>query len=214
MNGRFEAYDRGDRVWAAFPTHGELTLVITAWPYAQFEANKSDVERHCLDAFSRAPAFADRLHQARREAKFAGAAVPNVFRKPFGPGWALVGDAGYVKDPLTAQGISDAFRDAELCAAAVDEALSGRRPFDDALAGYQRARDEHVRAMYQFTLEFASFAPPTEEARQLYAAMAGNAEAMEGFIQVFTGVRSPADFFSDDNVGRIMAAANGGSLPT
>ena len=36
------------------------------------------------------------------------------FRKPYGPGWALVGDAGYFKDPFAAHGISDAFRDAEL----------------------------------------------------------------------------------------------------
>jgi flavin-dependent dehydrogenase len=67
--------------------------------------------------------------------------VTNFFRKPFGPGWALVGDAGYTKDPITAQGITDAFRDAELCATAVDEALDGGRAFDDAMAAYQRTRD-------------------------------------------------------------------------
>jgi len=53
-------------------------------------------------------------------------AVPNYLRIPFGPGWALVGDAGYNKDPITAQGISDAFRDAEQCSTAVDNWLSGR----------------------------------------------------------------------------------------
>ena len=46
--------------------------------------------------------------------------MPNYFRKPYGPGWALVGDAGYNRDFITAQGIMDAFRDAELCAAALD----------------------------------------------------------------------------------------------
>jgi 2-polyprenyl-6-methoxyphenol hydroxylase-like FAD-dependent oxidoreductase len=214
MDGRFEAYDRGDRAWAAFPTHDDLTLVIAGWPYAEFEANRSDVERHYLDAFERAPSFADRLRGARREARFFGAAVPNFFRKPFGPGWALVGDAGYTKDFITAQGISDAFRDADLCAAALDDALGGRRPFDDALGAYQRTRDEQVLPTYEFTCAFASFTPPTEETQQLYAAMAGNAEAMDGFVQVFSGVRSPADFFSDDNVGRIMAAASGGPAPT
>ena len=53
--------------------------------------------------------------------------MPNYFRKPYGPGWALVGDAGYNKDFITAQGIIDAFLDAELCAAALDESLSGAR---------------------------------------------------------------------------------------
>ena len=61
-------------------------------------------------------------------------AVPGYFRKPFGPGWALVGDAGYNKDFITAQGIQDAFRDAEMCVRALDEAYSGRRPFQEAMA--------------------------------------------------------------------------------
>ena len=51
--------------------------------------------------------------------------VENFLRKPFGPGWALVGDAGYTKDFITGLGISDAFRDAEQCAGALDEAFSG-----------------------------------------------------------------------------------------
>ena len=75
--------------------------------------------------FDQAPEFAERIRGAKREARFAGTAVKNYFRKPFGPGWALVGDAGYNKDFITAQGITDAFRDAELCASALDESLSG-----------------------------------------------------------------------------------------
>ena len=70
-----------------------------------------------------APEFADRIRGAKREARFSGTAVGNYFRKPFGPGWALVGDAGYNKDFITAQGITDAFRDAELCATALHETL-------------------------------------------------------------------------------------------
>lgn len=67
-----------------------------------------------------------------------GAATPNFFRKPYGPGRALVGDAGYLKDPITAQGITDAFHDAERCATALDQSFSGARPFDDAMADCQR----------------------------------------------------------------------------
>jgi 2-polyprenyl-6-methoxyphenol hydroxylase-like FAD-dependent oxidoreductase len=50
----------------------------------------------------------------------------DYFRKPYGLGWALIGDAKYNKDPITAQGISDAFRDAEACATALDDAFTGR----------------------------------------------------------------------------------------
>ena len=138
IDGRFETYIRAHRGFAVAPTHDGLTLTVGGWPYAEFEANKKDVEGHFLKMFDLAPAFADRIRGAKREAPFAGAAVPNFFRKPYGPGWALVGDAGYNKDPITAQGITDAFRDAELCATALDQTFSGARAFDDAMGDYQR----------------------------------------------------------------------------
>jgi flavin-dependent dehydrogenase len=207
MNGRFEAYDRGDRAWAAWPTNDDLTLVIVGWPYAEFEVNKTDVEGHYLKAFERAPAFEERIRAATREERFLGAAVPNFFRKPSGPGWALVGDAGYNKDFITAQGITDAFRDAELCTNAIDESFSGTRTFDAAMRAYQSSRDEHALPMYEFTCQFASFTPPTPQMQQLFGAMHGNQEAMNGFARVFAGVTSPATFFSEENVGRIFAGA-------
>ncbi len=132
---------------------------------------------------------------------------PNFFRKPFGAGWALVGDAGYNKDFITAQGISDAFRDAELLVTALDEWLSGTRAFEIAMGGYQSARDRHVQAIYEFTCQFAMLAPPPPDMRQLLGAVHGNPDAMNGFVRVISGVVSPAEFFSRENVGRIFAAA-------
>jgi 2-polyprenyl-6-methoxyphenol hydroxylase-like FAD-dependent oxidoreductase len=82
--------------------------------------------------------------------------VPNFFRKPWGDGWALVGDAGYMKDPVTGWGITDAFRDAELLATALDEALRGTRPADEALATYQERRDAAAGPIYEMTLALAS----------------------------------------------------------
>jgi 2-polyprenyl-6-methoxyphenol hydroxylase-like FAD-dependent oxidoreductase len=204
MDGRFEAYDRCNRVWAVWPTNDDLTLVVVSWPIAEFEANKKDIEKKYLESFERAPAFDERIRAAQREEHFRGAAVPNFFRKPFGPGWALVGDAGYNKDFITAQGISDAFRDAELCANALDESLSGARDFDLAMRAYQATRDEHVMPIYEFTCQFAMLAPPPLEMQQLFAAMYGNREAMDGFARVLAGVTSPAEFFSEENVARIM----------
>ena len=134
MNGRFENYIRPDRGFAAWPTNDDLTLVITGWPFAEFEANKKDIEGNYLKALELAPEFAERIRGGRREERFVGTAVANYFRKPYGPGWALVGDAGYNKDFITAHGIHDAFRDAELCADALDESFSGARSFDDAMA--------------------------------------------------------------------------------
>jgi flavin-dependent dehydrogenase len=207
MDGRFEVYVRESRGWAAAPTHDDLTLVVAGWPYAEYEANKSDVEGNYLRMFEQAPEWAERIRGAKREARFAGTAVQNYFRKPFGPGWALVGDAGYNKDFITAQGIMDAFRDAELCATALDESLSGARSFDDAMAEYQRSRDEHVLPMFEFTCMLATLEPPPPELQQVLGAVHGNQEAMDGFARVNAGVTSPAEFFSEENVGRIFAAA-------
>jgi 2-polyprenyl-6-methoxyphenol hydroxylase-like FAD-dependent oxidoreductase len=207
MAGRFESYSRPHRGFAAWPTNHGLTLVIAGWPYAEFESNKADIEGHFLEVIDLAPEFAGRLRRAHREERFAGLAVPGYFRKPFGPGWALVGDAGYNKDFITAQGILDAFRDAELCARALDDAYSGRRPFPEAMADYHAARDEHVLPMYELTAEIASLEPPPPELQQILQAASGNQEAMDGFARVNAGVTSPRDFFSKENVERVFAAA-------
>ena len=157
--------------------------------------------------FEMAPHFAERIGAAKREARFAGTAVPNFFRRPFGPGWALVGDAGYNKDFITAQGIMDAFRDAELCATALDQSLSGTRAFDAAMGEYQSTRDDEVLPMFDFTCQLATLEPPPPEMQQLLGAANGNQEAMDGFARVNAGVTSPAEFFAEENVGRILAAA-------
>jgi 2-polyprenyl-6-methoxyphenol hydroxylase-like FAD-dependent oxidoreductase len=207
MEGRFETYVRPNRGMAAWPTNDDLTVVIAGWPYAEFEANKLDIEGNFLKTYDLGPSFAERLRAGTRESRFVGTAVPNFFRKPYGPGWALVGDAGYNKDFITAQGIHDAFRDAELCATALDEALSGARSFDGAMADYQTRRDEQVLAMYEFTTELATLEPPPPELQQLLGAMPGNQEAMDGFARVNAGVTSPAEFFSPANVEKIMSVA-------
>jgi 2-polyprenyl-6-methoxyphenol hydroxylase-like FAD-dependent oxidoreductase len=206
MNGRFETYIRPHRGFAAAPTHDDLTLIVGGWPYTEFEANKKDVEGNFEKLLNLAPEFADRVRGGKREAPFAGASIPNFFRKPYGPGWVLVGDAAYNKDPITAQGITDAFRDAEQCATALDLTLSGSRPFDEAMAEYQRGRDEHVLPMYEFTCQLATLAPPPPEMQHLFGAIHGNQPAMDAFVQMNAGTMSPAEFFSPAHVAKLTAA--------
>jgi 2-polyprenyl-6-methoxyphenol hydroxylase-like FAD-dependent oxidoreductase len=207
MNGRFETYIRPNRGFAAIETHHGLTMVVAGWPYAEFETNKRDVEGHYLQVLALAPAFAERLRGAKREARFAGAALPNFFRKPYGPGWALVGDAGFNKDSITAQGISDAFRDAELCAAALHRSFGGARPFDEAMAAYQGTRDRKSLPMYEFTCQLATLQPPPPEVQQVFGAVHGNQAAMDAFVRMNAGTISPPEFFAPEHIGRIMAAA-------
>jgi flavin-dependent dehydrogenase len=206
MDG-MEVVIRPDRGWGAFPTNDGLTLLVIGWPYAESTAYKTDVEANYLKTLDLVPEFAARVRGAKREERFAGGSVANFFRKPFGPGWALVGDAGYDRDPITAQGISDAFRDAELCATALDESLTGSREFGAAMADYQQTRDEQVRPMYEFTTQLATLEPPPPEMQQLLGAVHGNQEAMDQFVSVVAGTVSPAVFLSPENIGRIMSTA-------
>lgn len=207
MDGRFETYIRSNRGFAAAQTHDGLTMVVGGWPYSEFATNKKDIEGNYLKLFDLAPEFSEHVRAAKREARFAGAPTPNFFRKPYGPGWALIGDAGYIKDPITAQGINDAFRDAERCSIALDEALTGARSFDEAMSDYQRARDTNVLSMYKFTCQLAMMKPLPPGMQRLFGAIHCNQKFMDGFAQVNAGTVSPSEFFSPKNVGAIMAGA-------
>ena len=208
--GGAEFFSRPDdrRVWGALPTHDGLTCVVVGWPRSQFEANRPDYEGHYMKTFDLAPEFAERVRGATRETRFTGTAdLAGFFRKPYGPGWALVGDAGYHKDPITALGMSDAFRDAEGVSAAIDDAFAGRRSYDDAMAAFQRARDDESLALYEFTCEFAKIEPPPAEMQQLLAAVSHSSEASDDFVSVMAGTLPLPEFFGPDNVARIMREA-------
>ncbi len=192
---------------AAFPTHDDLTLVIVGLPDEEFNAARRDVEATFLRSVDLAPALGDRVRSGKREERFHAASdLAGSFRKPYGPGWALVGDAGYHLHPITAQGITDAFLDAERLTEALDAAFAERSTYDDAMASYQMARDEHVGAMYEMTFDFAQIdQPPPPATQQLLAAVAGNPQAMDDFVSVQAGTLPIPAFFSPENIGRIMA---------
>jgi hypothetical protein len=110
---------------------------------------------------------------------------------------------GYTKDPITAQGISDAFRSAY--------AFAGRRTFDDALGDYQRLRDTESLSIYEFTTQMATLEPPPPEMQELLSAVSGNQRAMDAFVSVFAGTLSPREFF-DPAIG-LLAATPGSEAP-
>jgi flavin-dependent dehydrogenase len=205
MEGKFESYIRPYCGFGVAPTHDGLTMVIVGWPVAELDRVKADVEGSYLSVIDLVQPFSARLRGARRESRFAGAAMPNYFRKPYGPGWVLVGDAGYIRDPITGQGILDAFRDAERCVQALDESFSGVRSFDAAMADYHRGRDEQVLPMYEFTCQLATLHPPPPEVQRLIEAVPSSQRAMDDFVRVNAGTLSPAAFFAPENVGAILA---------
>jgi 2-polyprenyl-6-methoxyphenol hydroxylase-like FAD-dependent oxidoreductase len=132
------------------------------------------------------------MRGATRESPFAGGASPNFFRRPFGPGWALVGDAGLLLDPITGQGIGHAFRDAELLADAVADGLGGIRPLAGALSRYHRARDRAARPMYDFTARLAAVKPPTPAEMALFRAIARRQDALRIWFSICVARLCPA----------------------
>ncbi len=206
MRGRNEVYIRPNRGFAAWPTNDGLTLIVAGWPRSEFNANRKDIEGNFMKNLDLAPEFARRVRGAKREAPFRGQFVPNFFRKPFGPGWALVGDAGYNKDFITGFGIQDAFRDAELCANALDQAFSGARHLYAAMGDYQAARDQHSLPMYEFTTQLATLEPPPPEMQKLFAAVSRDQQAMHAFVRMNAGALSPAEFFSEENIAKILGS--------
>jgi 2-polyprenyl-6-methoxyphenol hydroxylase-like FAD-dependent oxidoreductase len=202
-----EMYGRGRHLIGAWPTNDGLVITYIAWPIEEFHTFRSDIEGNFLKTLDLTGNLGERIRAGKRAERFVGTAdLPNYFRKPYGPGWALVGDAGLVKDPITGQGIGDAFRDAELLVEAIDAGGSGAHPLDEALAGYQRKRDELELPMYQFTTQLASFAPPQVEEQVLFTALQHNQLATNQFFDMLTGTVPLPEFFAPKNLFKIVGA--------
>ena len=206
--GDVELYPReGRMVMGGARTNDGLNIVIVFWPKDEFHAVRADVERSFYEALRLAPPLAERLATGERADRYYGIGdLPFYYRKPYGPGWALIGDAGYHKDPITAQGITDAFRDAELLADALDAGLTGTRAVDEALADYERTRNDETRGLYELTHEFASLTPPTVEQQTLFGALRTNKKDTNRFFGVVAGTVRPNEFFTPENLGRIVGA--------
>src|SRR5205823_11871424 len=130
------------------------------FPIEEFPSIKADPEAHFLNALDSAPGLGERVRAGRRSERIFGTGdVPNFLRKPYGPGWALVGDAGCHKDPYLALGVCDALRDAELLAEAAHAGLSGALPLAIALADYEHRRNEACLPDYHENLHLAQFGP-------------------------------------------------------
>jgi flavin-dependent dehydrogenase len=158
----------GDNAFAGvFPTHHGEACVWLIRPVADLApviGAGADRAAAWMDALRRTvPALADTVEQGTINAPLRGyAALPNHLRRPWGPGWALVGDAGYHRDPITGHGMTDAFRDAELLADAADAVLDGSCPEGLAMGRYERLRNTALRSTFALTLALGAF-PPAQE---------------------------------------------------
>jgi 2-polyprenyl-6-methoxyphenol hydroxylase-like FAD-dependent oxidoreductase len=155
----------GDRSFAGvFPTHDGEACVWLIRPVAELAhvvaAGADRLEAWLLALDECAPGLADRVRAGSITAPLRGSVgLPNHRRRATGPGWALVGDAGYHRDPITGHGITDAFRDAELLARRTGQLLRGDLSETAALAAYQTERNDSLAPIFEITWQMAQFPP-------------------------------------------------------
>ncbi|MFL6081136.1 MAG: NAD(P)/FAD-dependent oxidoreductase [Ornithinibacter sp.] len=168
------------------PTNDGLTCVFVGAPPARLRALRREGTERAFTTLLEgvAPRLTDRVRSAAPVGPMRGwAGEPGVVRRSWGPGWALVGDAGYVKDPISMHGMSDALRDAELLADEVLEALSGAVPEAVALARYQGLRDQLSWSLFDATEALASYEWDLDQVRvvlrQVSAAMSEEVDHLQ-----------------------------------
>jgi 2-polyprenyl-6-methoxyphenol hydroxylase-like FAD-dependent oxidoreductase len=152
------------------PTNDDATCVFVGTTPARMRRLRRTGSEHAyLHLLDEArPGLADRVRGAAGWSRMRGwRGARGHVRQAFGPGWALVGDAGYFKDPITAHGITDALRDAELLTAGIVTAFGGGPDAGSALPAYQETRDRLSRQLWDATEEVATYAWDADRARTL-----------------------------------------------
>ena len=161
-----------------FPTHEAEACV---WLCTPATSDRRDFDGELRRV---APNLARRLRSGHRTSPISGMRrSPNHLRRAGGPGWALVGDAGFHRDPISAHGISDAFRDAELLASCLDAALRGRVEEPVAMGAYERQRDAALADIFDLSCALGTYPPVSEFLnlmRQLGRAIDIEAAALAG----------------------------------
>ena len=184
LEGNHWFYRVGGSV-GTIPTNDGATCVFVLLPGGSLEGERPGglgvLHRQVLERVS--PWLAREVAAAEpSDGLKAFAGIPGFLRRSAGPGWALVGDAGYFRDPITAHGITDALRDAELLARAAEGG-------DRGLAGYQATRDAVVKRLLDVTDRLASFEWNLEEAKELHHALS---REMKAEVEVLLELDAPA----------------------
>jgi flavin-dependent dehydrogenase len=137
-------YDAIGRAGGVIPTNDGETCVWVAIPPERFrDEARGDLSGAYHRILAESPHLTELLRGATCNGGYRGfAGTPGFLRQAFGAGWALVGDAGYFKDPVSAHGITDAFVSAELLSDALAAIVTDGGDADEALGSYQRQRDE------------------------------------------------------------------------
>jgi flavin-dependent dehydrogenase len=149
-----EIWFGGDQIGFQFPMReGEDCIALEIQP-EEFEGFRAGHAAAFEDRVRKLPDMGRRMRNAQIEGKVIGVkGIDNYFRKPYGPGWALTGDAGYLKDPSTGLGIGDALEQAFMLAEALGAWFDGA-DWGATMLAFQQKRDQTMKPLYDATLDF------------------------------------------------------------
>ena len=189
----------------AFPSSDDSVLIASNLMYSEFLRARRCKEDAFYDRLNKtAPHIAAQASSGERIDRFYSGCTRSFVRRSHGPGWALVGDAGMKKDPVTAQGIATAFATAEMLALAVHCGFC-RGNLDKELAEYERARNAWLMPYYHFTLQLASFTKPDKEKAILNRALITDEQGRAQLFGAVSLTYSPVDFMRPENVNSILS---------
>ena len=203
-----EFISRPGRMFYSWATNDEQTMAGMCCKYKDFKEQNTDPEKYFykeLEEFS--PEMYDRVRAASRATEWRSGSTRGFSRKPHGPGWALVGDASVTVDPISASGISLAFKDADDLAVAVHKVLSGQGNENEIMQAYEEKRDSVSLPMLGFSYEMGKLEDPPQEMIDLFVAMASNQEATDSYFGVFAQTVPVGAFFDPENIKKIISAA-------
>jgi 2-polyprenyl-6-methoxyphenol hydroxylase-like FAD-dependent oxidoreductase len=188
--------DEERRFIITFPTNDGLDVVFVFWPNEEARQVQANVDGAFHKVLDLVPDLAARVRSGQRESNYRGTnALPNFFREAHGPGWALIGDAALHRDPITAQGITNAFNHAHLLAEELGAAFNGDKPLHLALSNYDHRQFEQLKPMFDYTVQYAQLQPLASAARAMLAALAHDQNATNAFIGAFIGSVQLKDIF-------------------
>ncbi|HZE38732.1 MAG TPA: NAD(P)/FAD-dependent oxidoreductase [Stackebrandtia sp.] len=203
-----ELYEKPGSWVAAVATNDGATLVLTYFPQDRFEEVRADALRcHLEQVRDTAPDLYGRLQGKRRVERLRGTGdQQNFSRQAWGPGWALVGDAGHHKDSITARGISDAFAQSEALVDQVSATLTGNpAELDASLGRYAAERDAAVSHGYDATLDVAKLAEPSLQRLKLLRAVQSDAELTSIYFDMVAGAATARDLLLSPKLLRALA---------
>lgn len=201
-----EFYTRPGSTVIAFPTNDDHAAVFVERPERDFAGFKGDIPANYLATVDgAAPDLGERIRNGTLAHRYMGAGNrANFFRRPHGPGWALVGDAGAHKDPITAQGITDAFRDAQLLSDAIEAGFSGAVSIEEAMVTYEQKRNHMLKPLYNFIVDHAAMEPFDDTFQDILAALRDNPAALRRFFGVIQNTVHWDDFFTPATLADIL----------